>query len=81
MCFMQGKYRDTGSMIEKAAKQPAQPWSKPEEEQQAVSRYQAMKAAANAALNRQAQHAAHAADDMHTDVKHPHMSIELHCLR
>lgn len=54
----QGKYRDTGSMIEKAAKQPAQPWSKPEEEQHTVSRYQAMKAAASAALNRQAQHAA-----------------------
>ncbi|BDA45392.1 hypothetical protein COCOBI_07-1790 [Coccomyxa sp. Obi] len=46
------RYRDTGSMIEKAAKQPAQPWSKPEEEQHSVSRYQAMKAAASAALNR-----------------------------
>ncbi len=54
---MQGKYRDTGSMIEKAAKQPAQPWSKPEEEQRTVSRYQAMKAAAGNSLDRQTHHA------------------------
>ncbi|KAK9901383.1 hypothetical protein WJX75_009622 [Coccomyxa subellipsoidea] len=45
------RFRDTGSMIEKAAKQPAQPCRR-EEEEYSVSRYQAMKAAATAALKR-----------------------------
>ena len=49
---LQDRFRDTGSMIEKAAKQPAQPCRR-EEEEYSVSRYQAMKAAATAALKRQ----------------------------
>lgn len=49
----QDRYRDTGDMIEKAAKQPAHP-SRPDDEEHCVSRYQAMKATAASALNRQA---------------------------
>ena len=71
---LQDRYRDTGSMIEKAAKQPAQP-CRPEGEEHSVTRYQAMRAAAAAALNRQGHCAL-----LYSDPVSPKPSADAPCL-